>query len=54
MRTQKIFDQLLFFMNLYQHAKNQFIASAHPPDAVNYSVLSPERFSITFLIFMNL
>ena len=26
MPTQKIFDQLLIFVNLYQHAKNQFIS----------------------------
>ena len=38
MPTQKIFDQLLIFMNLYQHAKNQFIPFAHSSDTVNFKV----------------
>ena len=29
MSSQKFFDQLLIFVNLYQHAKNQFIPSVH-------------------------
>ena len=31
----KIFDQLLIFVNLYQHAKNEFITSVHSSDTVN-------------------
>ena len=30
--------QLLIFVNLYQHAKNQFIPSVHSSDAVNFRV----------------
>ena len=30
----KIFDLLLIFVNLCQHAKNQFIPSVHPSDTV--------------------
>ena len=37
---QKIFDQLLIFVNLYQHAKNQFIPSVHSSDTVNFKVPS--------------
>ena len=48
MPNQKIFVQILIFMNLYQHAKNQFIVSVNSSDAVNYRVPSPERFLITF------
>ena len=40
MPTQKIFDQLLIFENLYQHAKNQFIPSVHSSDTVNFKVPS--------------
>ena len=40
MPTQKIFDQLLSFVNLYQHAKNQFIPSVHSSDTVNFKVPS--------------
>ena len=38
MPTQKVYDQLLIFVNLYQHAKNQFILSVHSLDAVNFGV----------------
>ena len=34
--TQKFFDQLLTFLNLYQHAKKQFIPSVHSSDTVNF------------------
>ena len=36
----KKFDQLLIFVNLYQHAKNQFIPSVHSSDTVNFKVPS--------------
>ena len=32
----KNFDQLLTFLNLYQHAKNQFTLSVHSSDTVNF------------------
>ena len=34
MPTQKMFDQLLIFVNLYQHAKNHFITYGHSSDTV--------------------
>ena len=37
MATPKIFNQLLICINLYQHAKNQLIASVHW-DTVNFRV----------------
>ena len=40
MLTQKIFDQLLIFVNLYQHAKNQFIPSVNSSDRDNFRVPS--------------
>ena len=40
MPTQKIFDQLFIFVNLYQHAKNQFISSVHSSDTVSFKVPS--------------
>ena len=57
--TQQIFDQLLIFVNLYQHAKNQFIPYLHSSDTVNFTVplhdwphlfltCQPLKFSITF------
>ena len=61
--TQKCFDQLLIFVNLYQHAKSQFIPSVHSSDTVNFKVPlldwphlfltmpTPKTFK---LIFMNL
>ena len=38
MPTQKSFDQLLIFVNLYQQARNQFIQSVH--SLVNFKVPS--------------
>ena len=38
MPTQNIFDQLLIFVIMYQHAKNQFIPSIHSSDR---SILEP-------------
>ena len=38
MLTQNIFDQLLILVNLYQHAKNQFIPSDHSSDIVSFKV----------------
>ena len=35
MPTQKFFNQILIFVNLYQHAKNQFIPSVHSSDIIN-------------------
>ena len=40
MPTPKKFNQLLIFMNLYQHAKNQFIPSVHSSDTVSFKVPS--------------
>ena len=34
MPAQKNFDQLLIFVNLYQHAQNQFIPSVHSSDTI--------------------
>ena len=42
MPAQKIFDQLLIFVNLYQHPKNQFIISVHASDTVNFTELRPD------------
>ena len=39
MPTPKNFDQLLIFVNLYQHAKNQFISSIHPSNTVKFRAL---------------
>ena len=39
MPFQKIFDQLLIFMNLHQHAKDQFISSISSRDIVNLKFL---------------
>ena len=36
---KKNFEQLLIFVNLYHHAKNQFILPAHSSDMVNFRVL---------------
>ena len=36
MPTQQIFDQLLIFVSVYQHAKTQFIPSVHSSDTVNF------------------
>ena len=46
--SQKFFDHYLIFVNLYQHAKNQFIPSVHSSDKVNFRVPSrdwPHPFS---------
>ena len=40
--TQKLFDQLLVFANLYQHAKKSFTSSVHSSDTVNFRVLQPD------------
>ena len=40
MPSKKIFDQLLMFVNQYQHAKNQFIPSVHSSDKFNFKVPS--------------
>ena len=48
MPTKKIFDQLLVFVNLYQHAKYQFIPSVHYSNIVNFRVL-PRDWPHTFL-----
>ena len=40
MPTQKSFDQLLIFVNLYQHAKNPFIPFIHFSDAANFKAPS--------------
>ena len=37
---KKFFDQLLIFVNLYQHAENQFILSVHSSDTANFEVPS--------------
>ena len=40
MPTQKNFGQLLIFVNLYQHAQNQFIPSVRSSDTVNFRIPS--------------
>ena len=40
MPIQKNLDKLLIFVNLNQHAKNQFIPSVHSSDTVNFKVPS--------------
>ena len=65
MPTQKIIDQLLIFLNLYQHAKNQSIPSVHSSDIGNFRVqrldwphpfltMPNQKISNQFLIFVNL
>ena len=39
--TQKSLKLLLAFLNLHQHAKNQFIPSVYSKDTVNFRVLWP-------------
>ena len=39
--TQTSLNQLLAFLNLYQHAKNQFLPSVHSSDRVNFRAPSP-------------
>ena len=38
----KIFDQLLIFVIMCQHKKNQFIPSVHSSDAANFRVHQPD------------
>ena len=40
--TQKSFKLLLVFLNLHQHAKNQFIPSIHSWDTANFRVPWPD------------
>ena len=40
MPTQEIFDELTIFLNLYEHAKNQFIPSVNSSDTVHFRVRS--------------
>ena len=42
MLAKKIFDQLLIFPIMYQHAKNKFIPSVHSSDTVNFRVPSQD------------
>ena len=51
MPTQNFFDQLLIFVNLYQHAKNQLTPSFRSSYIVNFKVSSPR---LTTLIFDHL
>ena len=39
----KNFDQLLIFVNLYQHAKNQLIHFVPSSDTISFRALSPKR-----------
>ena len=50
--SQKIFDQVLSFVNLYQHAKNQLIPSVHSCNTVNFRVQTPD-WSNSFLTMPN-
>ena len=42
MPTQKIFDQALTFVNLYHHAKTQFIPYIQSSDTVSLRALPPD------------
>ena len=42
MPTQKKIDLILDFLNLYQHAKNQFTPSVHSSETVNFRVSWPD------------
>ena len=42
MPTQKSLNQLLASLNLYQHAKNQFIPPVNFRDTVNFGVPRPD------------
>ena len=42
MPTQKNFDQLLIFVNLYHHAKKSVIPSVHSSGTVSFRVPSPD------------
>ena len=39
MLNQKIFDQLLIFINLYQHAKNEVVSSICTGEIVDLKIL---------------
>ena len=39
---QQKFDQLLIFVNLYQHAKNKAVSSIYSEDMVELNILQPE------------
>ena len=39
---QKLFKQLLAFLNFYQHTKNQFITVIPFCDTANFSIFRPE------------
>ena len=52
MPTQNYFDQLLIWVNLHQHAKNQFIPSVHSSDTVSVKVPSHD-WPNPFLIMWN-
>ena len=47
MLNQKIFDQVLIFVNLYQHVKNQFIPSIHSSKIVS---LQSRRMTSTLIL----
>ena len=42
MLTQNIFNQLLLFMNLYQHVKNQAISPFYSRDIVDLKTLQTD------------
>ena len=42
MANQKIFDQVLIFVNLHQHAKNQANSSISSGDIVDLKTLQPD------------
>ena len=42
MHTQKQFDQLLIYVNLYQHAQNQAISLIGSGDMVDYKILQSD------------
>ena len=47
MPNQKIFDQLLIFVNLYQHAKNADVSSICSGEIVDFKILQSD-WLITF------
>ena len=42
MPNQKVFNQLLIFVNLYQHAKNQAVSSIRSGEMVDLKILQSE------------
>ena len=50
--TEKSLNQLLIFLNLYQHAKNQFLPSVHSSDIVSFRVPST-NWPFLFLTILN-